>query len=119
METWLVCLGTLSERLALAAQRPPLRRWGNSLGVRLPAAISREAGLQSNQTVALTVVAEGVLIRLVEPRPHPIGRLDADELERVRSIVEHPWHKSADSPPLKGGNGARTPPSVCSNRHHV
>jgi antitoxin component of MazEF toxin-antitoxin module len=67
--------------------------------VRLPAAISREAGLQANQTVALSVVAEGVLIRPVEPRPHPIGRLDTNELELVRSIVEHPWHKSADSPP--------------------
>jgi len=67
--------------------------------VRLPAAISREAGLQANQTVELTVVAEGVLIRPLEPRPHPIGRLDADKLELVRLIVEHPWHKSADFPP--------------------
>ena len=54
--------------MASARPRQALRRWGNSLGVRLPAAISREAGLHDNQTVELKVVTEGVLIRVVEPR---------------------------------------------------
>lgn len=45
-----------------------LRRWGNSLGVRLPAAIAREARLHDSQTVELKVVAEGELIRPVQPR---------------------------------------------------
>ncbi len=54
--------------MASSRPRQALRRWGNSLGVRLPAAISREAGLRDNQTVELRVVAEGVLIRAVEPR---------------------------------------------------
>ena len=48
--------------------RQYLRRWGNSLGVRLPAAIAREARLHDNQTVELKVVADGVLIRPVQPR---------------------------------------------------
>ena len=48
--------------------RQDLRRWGNSLRVRLPAAIAREARLQDNQTVELKVVADGVLIRPVQPR---------------------------------------------------
>ena len=48
--------------------RQDLRRWGNSLGVRLPAAIAREARLHDNQTVELKVVADGVLIRPVQPR---------------------------------------------------
>ena len=63
----------------VASPRPrqSLRRWGNSLGVRLPAAISREAGLQDNQTVELRVVAEGVLIRPLEPRLTLAGRLAA------------------------------------------
>lgn len=54
----------------MAAQLPrqDLRRWGNSLGVRLPAAIARQAGLQDNQTVELKVVDDGVLIRPVQPR---------------------------------------------------
>jgi len=40
-------------KVASSRPRPSLRRWGNSLGVRLPAALSREAGLQDNQTVEL------------------------------------------------------------------
>jgi antitoxin MazE len=36
--------------------------------VRLPVAIAREAGLRDNQTVELSVVSEGVLIRPVAPR---------------------------------------------------
>jgi antitoxin MazE len=41
----------------MAAQLPrqDIRRWGNSLGVRLPAAIAREAGLRDSQTVELEV----------------------------------------------------------------
>ena len=48
--------------------RQDLRCWGNSLGVRLPAAIPREARLHDNQTVEPNVVADGVLIRPVQPR---------------------------------------------------
>ncbi|MEB3156360.1 MAG: AbrB/MazE/SpoVT family DNA-binding domain-containing protein [Cyanobacteriota bacterium] len=62
------------------AVRPPrqdLRRWGNSLGVRLPAAIAREAGLQDKQTVELMVVAEGVLVRPVQRRLNLADRLAA------------------------------------------
>lgn len=58
--------------------RQALRRWGNSPGVRLPAAIAREAGLRDDQTVELKVVAEGVLIRPVQPRPSLVDRLAAD-----------------------------------------
>ncbi|MFM9047540.1 MAG: AbrB/MazE/SpoVT family DNA-binding domain-containing protein [Cyanobium sp.] len=54
--------------MATQLPRQDLCRWGNSLGVRLPAAIAREAGLHDNQTVELKVVAEGVLIRPVQPR---------------------------------------------------
>ena len=57
--------------------RQDLRRWGNSLGVRLPAAIAREARLHDNQTVELKVVADGVLIRPVQPRLSLAERLAA------------------------------------------
>lgn len=57
--------------------RQALRRWGNSLGVRLPAAIARAARLQANQWVQVEAVAEGVLIRPVEPRPSLAERLAA------------------------------------------
>ena len=45
--------------------------------MRLPAVICREAGLQDNQTVELRVVAEGVLIRPLEPRLTLAERLAA------------------------------------------
>ena len=45
-----------------------LRRWGNSLGVQLPAAIARQAHRHDNQTVELKVITEGLLIRPVQPR---------------------------------------------------
>lgn len=54
--------------MACQLPRQDLSRWGNSLGVRLPAAIAREARLHDNQTVELKVVADGVLIRPVQPR---------------------------------------------------
>lgn len=61
--------------MASSPPRQALRRWGNSLGVRLPAAIARQAHLHDNQTVELSVVAEGVLIRAVSPRPSLAERL--------------------------------------------
>ncbi|MBM5817577.1 MAG: AbrB/MazE/SpoVT family DNA-binding domain-containing protein [Cyanobacteria bacterium K_Offshore_surface_m2_239] len=61
--------------MATQFPRQDLRRWGNSLGVRLPAAIAREARLHDNQTVELKVVAEGVLIRPVQPRSSLAERL--------------------------------------------
>jgi antitoxin MazE len=65
----------LQRAVATQLPRQDLRRWGNSLGVRLPAAIAREAGLHDNQTVELKVVAEGVLIRPVQPRLSLVERL--------------------------------------------
>lgn len=63
--------------MATDAPRQSLRRWGNSLGVRLPAAIARQAHLQDSQTVELTVVEEGVLIRPIASRPSLAERLAA------------------------------------------
>ena len=63
--------------MAVRLPRQDLRRWGKSLGVRLPAAIAREAGLRDNQTVELMVVAEGVLVRPVQRRLSLADRLAA------------------------------------------
>ena len=69
--------------------RQSLRRWGNSLGVRLPAAIARQAHLQEDQDVELSVVEDGVLIRAVSPRLSLEDRLAAfnpsanDPVERM------------------------------------
>ena len=65
--------------MAAAPSRQALRRWGNSLGIRLPAAIAREAQLQEDQSVELSVVEGGVLIRPVQHRLSLAERLAAYE----------------------------------------
>jgi antitoxin MazE len=55
---------------------PPL---GNSLGICLPAAIAREAQLQEDQAVELSVVDGGVMIRPVRRRFSLAQRLAAYE----------------------------------------
>lgn len=39
-----------------------IKRWGNSLGVRLPAAVAREAGLREDQPVRISVRGDEVVI---------------------------------------------------------
>jgi antitoxin MazE len=39
-----------------------IKKWGNSLGVRLPAAIAREAHLHSDQRVRLSIVDKKIII---------------------------------------------------------
>ena len=69
--------------------RQSLRRWGNSLGIRLPAAIARQAHLQEDQDVELSVVEDGIFIRAVSPRLSLDDRLAAfnpsvnDPVERM------------------------------------
>ena len=65
--------------MAATPSRQALRRWGNSLGIRLPAAIAREAQLQEDQSVELSVGEGGVLIRPVQPRLSLAERLAAYE----------------------------------------
>ncbi|MBC1259993.1 AbrB/MazE/SpoVT family DNA-binding domain-containing protein [Synechococcus sp. BSF8S] len=65
--------------MAATPSRQALRRWGNSLGIRLPAAIAREAQLQEGQAVELSVVEGGVMIRSVQRRLSLAERLAAYE----------------------------------------
>lgn len=39
-----------------------IKKWGNNLGVRLPAAIAREADLHTDQQVQITVVDKKIII---------------------------------------------------------
>ncbi|MDQ7057353.1 MAG: AbrB/MazE/SpoVT family DNA-binding domain-containing protein [Ghiorsea sp.] len=43
-----------------------IKKWGNSLGVRLPAVIAREAHLHSDQKVKVSVIGDKVIITPVE-----------------------------------------------------
>jgi antitoxin MazE len=40
-----------------------IKHWGNSLGLRLPAAVAREAGLHADQRVRITVENGSIMIR--------------------------------------------------------
>lgn len=46
-----------------------IKRWGNSLGVRLPAGVAREAHLRVNQRVRITVEGNSVVIVPAEDVP--------------------------------------------------
>lgn len=48
--------------------RQAVRRWGNSLAIRLPSAIARQARMREDQPVELSVVDGGVLIQPVSRR---------------------------------------------------
>ncbi|MEQ1531075.1 MAG: AbrB/MazE/SpoVT family DNA-binding domain-containing protein [Methylococcaceae bacterium] len=46
-----------------------IKQWGNNLGVRLPAAIAREAHLQLNQRVRISVEGDHVVITPINEAP--------------------------------------------------
>ena len=43
-----------------------IKQWGNSLGVRLPAAVAREARLRLDQRVSVSVEGDHVVIRPID-----------------------------------------------------
>jgi len=43
-----------------------IKQWGNNLGVRLPAAVAREARLRADQTVRVSAEGDQVVIRPVD-----------------------------------------------------
>lgn len=46
-----------------------IKHWGNNLGVRLPAAVAREAHLHADQRVRVTVEAGRVVIEPIRDEP--------------------------------------------------
>ena len=46
-----------------------IKQWGNNLGVRLPAAVARAAGLRVDQRVRVSVVGDQVVIARVDDSP--------------------------------------------------
>jgi len=49
-----------------------IKRWGNSLGVRIPAAVAREAHLSVDQRVRVSVEGRHVIITPVEDSPQSL-----------------------------------------------
>jgi len=46
-----------------------IKKWGNGLGVRLPAVIAREAHLKTNQSVNISVINKQVVITPISDEP--------------------------------------------------
>ncbi|KQP18109.1 AbrB/MazE/SpoVT family DNA-binding domain-containing protein [Pseudorhodoferax sp. Leaf267] len=46
-----------------------IKHWGNNLGVRLPAAVARAAGLRVDQRVSISVEGERVVITPIRDAP--------------------------------------------------
>ncbi len=76
-----------------------IKHWGNSLGVRLPAAIARAANLKADQRVRMTVEHGKVVIEPLEDKPltlaERLGRYDVarhgGEVMSTDSIGAEKW----------------------------
>jgi len=72
-----------------------IARWGNSLGLRLPKAVAREANIEEGDTVVLSIEAGAIVIRSA----HPTYSLD----ELVKKITPRNRHNETYSGPPAGG----------------
>ena len=50
--------------------RTTIRKWGNSLGLRIPSAFSRELGIGEATNVVLSIAKSSLIVKL-EPAPRP------------------------------------------------
>ncbi len=76
-----------------------IKRWGNNLGVRLPAAVAREARLHVDQRVRISVEDNAIIIRPVEnvelPLEERVKRFDPSrhggEVMQGRPLGSEKW----------------------------
>lgn len=59
-----------------------LTKWGNSIGIRIPAAIIKEAHLASGEELNITVNKQGVVILM------PVKNPQADWTEKFNAIAD-------------------------------
>lgn len=71
-----------------------IKQWGNSLGVRLPAAVAKEVGLGVNQRVEMVVKGQSVVItpaRDVAPTlEERLDRFDRKKHGGEEMVAHHP-----------------------------
>ncbi len=72
-----------------------IKKWGNNLGVRLPAAVVREAHLHVDQRVRVSVEGDQVVIRPVD-----ISRLTLEQRLAAYDRKRHGGEKMATSQTL-------------------
>lgn len=72
-----------------------IKQWGNNLGVRLPAAVAREARLHVDQRVRVTVEGHQVVITPVED-----GRLTLEQRLALYDATRHGGEQMATTQTL-------------------
>lgn len=76
--------------------RPHVQKWGNSLAVRIPSTLAREAGLESGTPVDLRINSDGDLVIRRDRLPH--YRLEG----LVAGITPENRHAEVDASPPRG-----------------
>jgi antitoxin MazE len=52
-----------------------VQKWGNSLALRIPKAFAEQVGLRANAAVEISLVAGGLVVKPVAPRPPTLEEL--------------------------------------------
>jgi antitoxin MazE len=76
-----------------------IKQWGNNLGVRLPAAVAREARLQVHQRVRVFVVGDQVVIKPVDSRltleqrlaVYDVSRHGGEQMSTTENLGAERW----------------------------
>jgi antitoxin MazE len=77
-----------------------IKQWGNNLGVRLPAAVAREAHLQVHQRVRVTVEGSQVIITPLENAPltleqrlaiYDVKRHGGEQMSTTQTLGAERW----------------------------
>jgi antitoxin MazE len=69
-----------------------LRRWGNSLALRIPSSFARELGASEGRKVEMTVESGALVVKVESPRRRRRYRLE----ELLVGITEESYHREAD-----------------------
>ena len=64
-------------------------QWGNSIGVRIPKALAKRAGISADSTVEIDEADEGIVIK-------PAGKKEYTLKELVKGITRQNRHDEAD-----------------------
>ncbi len=52
-----------------------IQKWGNSLGLRIPSALAKEAGVEAGSTVDISIEGDRLVIRPVESFKYELRKL--------------------------------------------
>jgi antitoxin MazE len=72
-----------------------VRRWGNSLGLRIPKSIAKEAGIEEDSEVDVSVRNGEIVVRGVRPVKHTLKDL-------LAKVTEENKHEEIDFGPPVG-----------------